>query len=202
MRALRPCVIAALSVAVVAGSSASAAMPPAPALDNPVGGHGEQVAYLAGGCYWGVESVFEHVKGVREATSGHAAGDVETVKLRFDPAVVSYGRLLQIFFAVVHDPTQRDRQGPDIGPRYRAQILTTDAVQQRIATAYIRQLDQAQAFPAPIVTQVAAARGFRAATDDQQDYARRHPRDAYIVRNDLPKVAQLKALFPGDYRED
>jgi peptide-methionine (S)-S-oxide reductase len=185
------------------GALAGPATVPPPRLDSPAAsGAPEQVAYLAGGCYWGVESVFEHVRGVRTATSGHAAGGVETVKLVFDPAVVSYGRLLQIFFAVAHDPTQRDRQGPDIGPQYRSEILTADAAQQRIASDYLAQLDAAQVFPAPIATRVAPVRGFRPASEDQQDYARRHPRDAYIVRNDAPKVAQLKALFPGDYRDD
>ena len=185
------------------GACASAATVPAPRLDSPSGsGAVEQVAYLAGGCYWGVESVFEHVRGVHAATSGHAAGGVETVKLTFDPSVVSYGRLLQIFFAVAHDPTQRDRQGPDIGPQYRSEILTVDASQQRIASAYVAQLDAAGVYAAPITTRVAPVRGFRPASEDQQDYARRHPRDGYIVHNDVPKVAQLKALFPGDYRED
>jgi peptide-methionine (S)-S-oxide reductase len=176
---------------------------PPPRLDRPApSGAREQVAYLAGGCYWGVESVFEHVRGVRAATSGNAAGGVETVKLAFDPAVVSYGRLLQIFFAVAHDPTQRGRQGPDIGAQYRSEILTVDAAQQRIASDYVAQLEMARVFPAPITTRVAPVRGFRPASEDQQDYARRHPRDGYIVRNDAPKVAQLKALFPGDYRDD
>jgi peptide-methionine (S)-S-oxide reductase len=194
---------AALGIAGLLATGAAAAAVPPPALDSPAASAaGTQVAYLAGGCYWGVESVFEHVRGVREATSGHAADGVETVKLVFDPSVVSYGRLLQIFFSVAHDPTQRDRQGPDVGPQYRSEILTADAAQQRIASAYIAQLGHAQAFPAPIVTRVAAIRGFRAAPEDQQDYARRHPRDAYIVRNDAPKVAQLKAMFPGDYRDD
>ena len=187
------------------GSSALAgpATVPPPQLDSPTAsGAPEQVAYLAGGCYWGIESVFEHVRGVRVATSGNAAGGVETVKVAFDPSIVSYGRLLQIFFAVAHDPTQRDRQGPDIGAQYRSEILTVNAAQQRIATAYVAQLDAAGVFPAPITTRVAPVRGFRPASEDQQDYARRHPRDGYIVRNDVPKVAQLKALFPGDYRED
>jgi peptide-methionine (S)-S-oxide reductase len=127
---------------------------------------------------------------------------VETVKLAFDPSVISYGRLLQIFFAVAHDPTQRDRQGPDIGTQYRSEVLTTDAAQQRIAAAYVAQLDASGVFPAPITTRVTPVRGFRPASEDQQDYARRHPRDGYIVHNDAPKVAQLKALFPGDYRDD
>lgn len=185
------------------GAPAGTVTVPPPKLDSPpAGGASEQVAYLAGGCYWGVESVFEHVRGVRVATSGNAAGGLETVKLAFDPSVISYGRLLQIFFAVAHDPTQRDRQGPDIGPQYRSEILTADDTQQRIASAYVAQLDAAGVFPAPITTRVAPVRGFRPASEDQQDYARRHPRDGYIVRNDAPKVAQLKVLFPGDYRDE
>ena len=194
-------VLAALSGAT--GALASPPTLPAPRLDSPPGsGAAEQVAYLAGGCYWGVESVFEHVRGVHAATSGNAAGGLETVKLAFDPSVVSYARLLQIFFAVAHDPTQRDRQGPDIGPQYRSEILTADAAQQRVASAYVAQLDAAGVFAAPITTRVAPVRGFRPASEDQQDYARRHPRDGYIVHVDAPKVAQLKALFPGDYRDD
>lgn len=198
-------IASALLVAGLFGWTGALAVPatvPPPRLDNPrASGAPEQVAYLAGGCYWGVESVFEHVRGVRAATSGNAAGGVETVKLAFDPSVVSYGRLLQIFFAVAHDPTQRDRQGPDIGAQYRSEILTADAAQQRIASAYVDQLDAARVFPAPITTRVAPVRGFHPASEDQQDYARRHPRDGYILRNDAPKVAELKALFPGDYRD-
>lgn len=138
---------------------------------------------------------------MRVATSGHA-GNVETVKVAFDRPVVSYGRLLQIFFAVAHDPTQVDRQGPDTGVQYRSEILTRDDTQQRRATAYIAQLDAAHGFLGQIVTRVVPARGFHAASFDQQDYARHHPNDAYIVANDVPKRVQLKALFPSDYRED
>ena len=181
----------------------AAEVPIPPPLDSPPdSGSSEQIAYFAGGCYWGVESVFEHVRGVRVATSGHAAGNVETVKVAFDPSVVSYGRLLQIFFAVAHDPTQVDRQGPDIGAQYRSEILIRDDTQRRIATAYIAQLDAAHVFPAPIATRVVPARGFHAANFEQQDYARRHANDAYIVVNDVPKLVQLKALFPSDYREN
>ena len=187
--------------ALSATGQADATLPP-PAADNPaVAGQHEQTAYFAGGCFWGVEAVFEHVRGVRRATSGYAAGGVETVKLVFDPSSVTYGQLLQVFFSVAHDPTQLDRQGPDIGPRYRSEVLTTDATQQRIAKAYVVQLTQAGAFASPIVTRIGPVRGFHSADEGQQDYLRRHPGDAYIVRNDLPKLAQLKLVFPALYRE-
>ncbi len=193
--------VALLAVASLARAAGADSLP-APAMDVPVApGQHTQVAYLAGGCYWGVEGVFEHVAGVRQAISGQVADGVETVKLVFDPSVVSYGQLLRVFFAVAHDPTQRDRQGPDVGARYRSEILTTDATQQRVARAYVDQLGQAQVFAAPIVTRIQPVRGFRPAADDQQDYARRHPREPYIVINDAPKVARLKALFPALYRE-
>jgi peptide-methionine (S)-S-oxide reductase len=201
--AMRAGVAFALLTGMTLARAGSADALPAPAVDVPVAaGRGDQVAYLAGGCYWGVEGVFEHVAGVRQAISGQVADGVETVKLVFDPSVVSYGQLLRVFFAVAHDPTQRDRQGPDVGARYRSEILTTDATQQRVAQAYVDQLLQARAFAAPITTRIQPVRGFRPAADDQQDYARRHPRAPYIVINDAPKIARLQALFPALYRGD
>jgi peptide-methionine (S)-S-oxide reductase len=201
-RVLAVVMLCGLAAVGVASADSPATALPAPAVDNPAGvGQREQVAYFAGGCYWGVEGVFEHVRGVRQAISGQAAGGVETVKLVFDPATVSYGQLLQVFFSVVHDPTQLDRQGPDVGPRYRSEVLAADATQQRIATAYVAQLTGAHAFASPIVTRIGPVRGFRSADDDQQDYLRRHPGDAYIVRNDMPKLTQLKLLFPALYHD-
>ena len=188
---------------------------PAPAAGTLAAGKDEQVAVFAGGCFWGVEAVFEHVKGVKQAISGYAGGSratahytlvaagvtghAEAVKVVFDPAVVSYGQLLKVFFSVVHDPTQLNRQGPDTGPQYRSAIFTANGTQKQIATAYIAQLTAAKAFGAPIVTEVAPLQAFYRAETNHQDYARRHPREPYIVHNDLPKVANLQRLFPALY---
>jgi peptide-methionine (S)-S-oxide reductase len=174
---------------------------PAPVVNGPANVGRDQTAYLAGGCFWGVEGVFEHVKGVKQATSGYVADGVETVKIVFDPSIVSYGQLLQIFFSVAHDPTQLNRQGPDVGPEYRSEIFTSDAAQKQVANAYLAQLAGAKAFSAPIVTRVESVRGFKRADDSHQGYMRRHPRDPYIVYNDLPKLAQLKSVFPALYVE-
>ena len=158
---------------------------------------GDQVAVLAGGCFWGVEAVFEHIKGVRHVSSGYAGGSAataryalvgsgvtshaEAVKVVFDPRQVSYGQLLKVFFSVAHDPTQLNRQGPDRGPQYRSAIFASDADQARVARAYIAQLSKARAFPKPIVTEVAPLEKFYVAEDYHQDYARLHPNEPYIV---------------------
>ena len=203
---------------VVSADSAPVAAPP-PALDAPATAqHGEQVAVFAGGCFWGVESVFDHVKGVKKAWSGYAGGDAasadyeqvssgrtghaESVKVVYDPAKVSYGKLLQVFFSVAADPTQLNRQGPDVGPQYRSVIFYANDEQKRIATAYIEQLDKAHVFRAPIVTQVTPLRAFYPAEAYHQDFARLHPDLPYIVINDAPKVRHLKELFPADYRPE
>lgn len=192
---------------------------PPPALDaaTPVGAATE-VAVLAGGCFWGVQGVFQHTTGVSMAVSGYAGGDeksanydmvstgltghAEAVRVTFDPRVVSYGRLLQIFFSVVHDPTQLDRQGPDVGPQYRSAIFPESAEQARIAKAYIAQLDQARAYPKAIATKIESGRAFHPAEDEHQDFMTRYPSHPYIAYHDLPKVAALKRLFPAAWRAE
>ncbi len=189
---------------------------PAPALDQ-APATGAAVAVFAGGCFWGVQAVFEHVKGVKSATSGYAGGTVrspsyedvssgetghaESVRVVYDPAVVSYGDLLRVFFSVAHDPTQLNRQGPDVGPNYRSAIFYVNDEQKRLAQAYIDQLTKAKAFPRPIVTQVAPLHGFYPAEAYHQDYALHHPDDPYIVINDAPKVVALRKQLPALYRD-
>lgn len=177
---------------------------------------GEQVAVLAGGCFWGVEAVFEHLKGVKQVSSGYAGGSAatatyplvgsgatghaEAVRIVFDPAEVSYGQLLKVFFSVAHNPTQRNRQGPDRGPQYRSAIFTGDAEQARLAKQYIAQLGAARAFDQPIVTEVTPLKKFYQAEDYHQDYARLNPNEPYIVFHDAPKVKALARQFPALYR--
>ena len=175
-----------------------------------------QTAVLAGGCFWGVQGVYQHVRGVRKVLSGYAGGDksdgantdtvgsgrtghAESVEIQFDPKQVSYGELLQIYFSVAHDPTQLNRQGPDVGTQYRSAIFYTDDSQKKIAEAYIAQLDKAKVFERPIVTTVSADTGFYAAEDYHQDYLVNNPDSPYIVFNDLPKVRNLEKLFPRVY---
>jgi peptide-methionine (S)-S-oxide reductase len=194
-------------------ASRAASNLPDPAADEAViRGGSERSIVVAGGCFWGVQAVFQHVKGVKSATSGYAGGDADTaeyetvsdggtghaesVKVVYDPSQITLGKLLKIFFAVAHDPTQLNRQGPDSGTQYRSAIFFADADQQRIAAAYIKQLDQAKAFPQPIVTQVAPLKGFYPAEEYHQDYARLHPEDPYIMYNDAPKVTALQKQFP------
>ena len=192
---------------------------PSPAIDAPLATvSGQQAAVLAGGCFWGVQAVFEHVAGVVSATSGYAGGSAESatygmvsgggtghaesVRILYDPAKISYGQLLKIYFSVAHDPTQLNRQGPDSGSQYRSAIFYGSPEQQRIAQAYVAQLQHSGAFPRPIVTQIAPLNGFYPAEGYHQDYARRHPSDLYIMINDAPKVEALKARFPALYRPD
>jgi peptide-methionine (S)-S-oxide reductase len=188
-----------------------------PALDNPRVPGAPQTAVLAGGCFWGVQGVFEHVRGVRQVLAGYAGGEkstaqyetvssgttahAESVKIIFDPAQVSYGQLLQIAFSVVHDPTQLNRQGPDVGTQYRSAVFYTDDTQKRIAEAYIRQLDEAHAYPRPIVTRVDPLTGFFPAEGYHQDYLIHHPNAPYIAFFDLPKVENFKQGFPELYNE-
>jgi peptide-methionine (S)-S-oxide reductase len=185
-------------------------------LDNAKAKGAMQTAVLSGGCFWGVQGVFEHVRGVRKVLSGYAGGNrrsadyetvssgttghAESVQITFDPAVVSYGELLQVFFSVAHNPTQLNRQGPDSGTQYRSNIFYADATQKRIADAYIGQLNKAQTFSSAIVTRVDELKGFYAAEDYHQDYLIHNPSDPYIAYNDLPKIENLKQLFPGYYR--
>jgi peptide-methionine (S)-S-oxide reductase len=180
---------------------------PAPGLDNPHAPGATQKAVLAGGCYWGTQGIFEHVTGVKRVVAGysggrsHDDGAAEAVTILFDPNVISYGQLLQIFFSVVHDPTQLNRQGPDVGISYRSDIFYLNDEQQRIAQAYIAQLDGAQVFPAKIVTRVDAFKVFHQVDTDQQDYMIKNPHLDYLVVNDRPKLASLKRLFPSSYKE-
>ncbi|MBT2142820.1 MULTISPECIES: peptide-methionine (S)-S-oxide reductase MsrA [unclassified Rhodanobacter] len=199
-------------------SAASGALP-APTVDAPkTTARGEQVAVLAGGCFWGIEAVFEHVKGVHQVIAGYSGGDAatahydevsegdtghaESVQVHYDPAEVSYGTLLQVFFSVALDPTELNRQGPDVGSQYRSAIFYGNAEQKRIASSYIAQLTAAKSFPAPIVTQVVPLKAFYPAEAYHQNYFRLHPNNPYIVYNDAPKVARLKRLFPALYQPD
>src|SRR5271165_2236049 len=188
-----------------------------PTLDNPKASGAAQTAVLAGGCFWGVQGVFEHVRGVQNVIAGYAGGDrstahygavgsggtghAESVKITFDPAAISYGQILQIAFSVVHDPTQLNRQGPDVGNQYRSAIFYVDDDQKRIALAYIRQLDAAHAFSRPIVTRVDPLKGFYPAEDYHQDYLVHHSSAPYIAFFDLPKVENFKRSFPDLYNE-
>lgn len=179
--------------------------------------HGSETAVFAGGCFWGIEAVFEHVRGVRDARSGYAGGmaatakyglvsdgntgHAESVEVTYDPAVVSYGTLLRVFFSVAHDPTQLNRQGPDRGSQYRSAIFYRTPEQQRTAQAYVRQMTQAKIFGnSPIVTQIAPLRAFYPAEDYHQDFARLNPNHPYIAYWDAPKLVRLKREFPGLYQ--
>lgn len=197
-------------------SSLQAGALPDPKIDEPPT-PGKETAILAGGCFWGVEGVFEHVKGVSEVVSGYAGGDADTatyrqvssgttghaesVRVTYDPSQVTYGQLLKVFFAVAHDPTELNRQGPDSGTQYRSALFTTNDAQKRIADAYIAQLDAAGAYARPIVTQVAPLEGFYPAESYHQGYLARHPNQPYIVINDLPKIDALKRALPGLYND-
>ena len=177
-----------------------------------------EVAVLAGGCFWGVQGMFQHVAGVTGAVSGYAGGDAATahydqvgtgatghaefVRITFDPRRISYGRILQIYFAIAHDPTQLNYQGPDRGPQYRSTIFPTTQEQADIAKAYIAQLNQVRTFHAPVVTTIEAGRTFYPAEAYHQDYLTRHPTQPYIVYHDLPKVRKLEFVFPELYRAD
>ena len=189
---------------------------PPPALDMAVGSRTSDVAVLAGGCFWGVQAVYQHVTGVTSAVSGYAGGSetdadygavssgrnrhAESVRIVFDPRVISYGRLLQIFFSVGHDPTELNRQGPDEGPQYRSAIFPIGDEQARVARAYIQQLNDGRVYPANVVTVVEPGREFFRAEDHHQDFLERNRSNRYIVINDLPKLAALKRLFPSEYR--
>ena len=190
---------------------------PPPALDEPADPQAtsEGVAILAGGCFWGVQGVFQHVDGVTAAVSGYAGGTAKTahyemvgtnktghaeaVRVTFDPRRISYGRILQIYFSVAHDPTELNRQGPDVGTQYRSAIFPTSPEQAHIAEAYIAQLNQSHVFDAPVVTKIEPGREFFPAEDYHQDFLTRNPRHPYIVINDLPKIENLKRLFPDLY---
>lgn len=189
---------------------------PDPVVDAPIAtAKGEQTAVIAGGCFWGIEAVFKHVKGVIGATSGYSGGGAKTayydmvsagetghaesVQITYDPSQISYGQLLKVFFSVAHDPTQLNRQGPDTGTQYRSAIFYSNEEQKRIAQGYIAQLNQAKVFASSIVTQVVALDSFYKAEAYHQDYAARHPNEPYIRFHDLPKVENLRKEFPDLY---
>jgi peptide-methionine (S)-S-oxide reductase len=209
--------IAALLLMARSDAEMARAVPP-PTVDETTRTATTEVVVLAGGCFWGMQGVFQHVAGVTSAVSGYAGGsaatahydDVETgdtghaesVRIAFDPRRISYGRILQIYFSVAHDPTELDYQGPDRGTQYRSTIFPTTEEQANVAKAYISQLDRAHAFPAPIVTTIEPGRAFYPAEDYHQDFLARNPTNPYIVYNDLPKIKELQRLFPGLYRAD
>jgi peptide-methionine (S)-S-oxide reductase len=217
-----------VAIALLAGAAVWYAAPsaaetaivvPAPTADlSAAAGSATETAVIAGGCFWGVQGVFQHVKGVSNAVSGYAGGDAasanydtvgsgrsghaEAVRISYDPRQISYGRILQIYFSVAHNPTELNRQGPDRGTQYRSAIFPQNADQARIAQSYIAQLDQAKTFGKPLATTVEAQKNFYAAEGYHQDYLTRNPRQPYIVINDLPKIDDLKRLFPDLYRAE
>ena len=211
-------ILKVLPVLALAACTADAAIVPLPdpATDAPLAkAKATQTAVLAGGCFWGVEAVYEHVKGVIDVVSGYSGGTAETahydmvaygkskhaesVRITFDPSVISYGQILKIFFSVVHDPTQLNRQGPDVGEHYRSAIFYSSDEQQRIAKAYLSQLQTAKVFSRPIVTDLTPLKAFYMAEGYHQDYAARNPHQPYIVMHDAPKVAALQKQFPEHY---
>ena len=207
--------IAAFAVAPSRAAEDAVVIPP-PAADVPTS-DGLQTAVVSGGCFWGVQGVFQHTAGVASAVSGYAGGNkstasyeqvssgstghAESVQIKYDTKKISYGKILQIFFSVVHDPTQLNRQGPDSGTQYRSAIFTTSDEQKKVADAYIAQLDAAKVYPKPIVTKVGPLQGFFAAEDYHQDYLTLHPNQPYIAYNDIPKVQNLKKMFAENYLE-
>jgi peptide-methionine (S)-S-oxide reductase len=210
--------VALLALVGCAQAQEDAVKIPAPAFDEtPSADAATAVAVFAGGCFWGVQGVYQHVDGVLKAVSGYAGGSAEnahyqivgsgttghaeTVQITYDPSKITYGKLLQIYFSVAHDPTQLNRQGPDRGTQYRSTIFPVDAKQREIATRYIAQLDAAKVFPSKIVTTLEDGRTFYPAEAYHQDFLVRNPNDRYIVINDIPKVRNLEEVFPGLYRE-
>ena len=208
-------VVAALSAGMAWADGVGHALPP-PAVDTTPGGGAPETAVFSGGCFWGVQGVFEHVKGVTRAVSGYAGGHVanpdyeqvssgttghaESVRVTFDPAQVSYGTLLRIFFSVALDPTEQDRQGPDWGTQYRSELFVNGPEQEKVAKAYIAQLEAAHAFSRPIVTRIDPAGPFYPAEAYHQDYLDLHPDAPYIAINDMPKVRALQTLFPQNWQ--
>ncbi|MEO1004188.1 MAG: peptide-methionine (S)-S-oxide reductase MsrA [Cyanobacteria bacterium J06638_7] len=187
-------------------------MLPDPALDPGRRAGSARTAVFAGGCFWGMEAIFEEIRGVSQVQTGYAGGSrataeyaqvsrggtahAEGIRITYDPAQVSYGELLKVFFAVAHDPTQLNRQGPDVGEQYRSAVFTTDPELQQLVRAYIRQLDGAGSFPRPIVTRIEASDSFFPAEPYHQDFVRRNPRHPYVVVHDLPKLEQFRTSFP------
>ena len=210
--------IVALAVLLRGGATQAenAKLVPLPAVDEPAGTRTSEIAVLAGGCFWGVQGVYQHVKGVTTVVSGYAGGEqstaeyervstgrtahAESVQITFDPRVITYGRILQVFFSVVHDPTQLNRQGPDVGTQYRSAIFPINPEQGNVAKAFIAQLNQARTFDAAIVTKIEPDRSFYRAEAYHQDFLERNPTHPYIMINDLPKIDNLKRMFPDLYR--
>lgn len=202
--------LAVVLVGAAAGFAAGPVFPPPPTLPTPE--TGMQTAVFAGGCFWGIEGVFEHVKGVTKAVSGYSGGEAKTahyevvengntghaesVQVTYDPTKVSYGQLLEVFFAVAHDPTEKNRQGPDTGPQYRSVIFYNSDLQKQTAEAYIHEIDAAKVFRAPIATEVVPLRAFYPAEAYHQKFLQKNPDYPYIVYNDLPKIEHLKRQFP------
>lgn len=201
-----------LLISVLSASVLSAGEFPAPAVDPPAANHSTATAVFAGGCFWGVEAIYDRLNGVTNAVSGFAGGaaytahynvvssgitgHAESVQVTYDPSKISYGKLLEVFFAVAHDPTELNRQGPDVGTQYRSAIFYENPEQKRIAEAYIHQLDAAKVFPKPIATKVVPLNGFYAAEEYHQHFYDRNPNNPYIVYNDVPKVKHLEEEFP------
>jgi peptide-methionine (S)-S-oxide reductase len=211
-------IAAALAFAPFAAHAEPAVTIPPPAAEEPAPNTGIETAVLAGGCFWGIQAVYQHVKGVTNAVSGYAGGaqkdaiydavssgrtgHAEAVKVTFDPKQISYGKILQIYFSVAHDPTQLNRQGPDSGPQYRSEIFPQSEAQQKVAKDYIAQLDQAHVFKRPIVTKTDSMKSvFFPAEAYHQDYAIKHPYQPYIAINDAPKVENMSKLFPDVWRD-
>lgn len=209
-------VAALLAACNFAGASSKPVALPSPKLDARLSAGKDQVAVFAGGCFWGMEGVFEHVKGVKNVVSGYAGGNAatahyeivgggrsghaESVKVTYDPAKVSYGQLLKVYFSVAHDPTQLNRQSPDVGPQYRSEVFATNAAQAKYAKNYIAQLTAAKVFSQPIVTKVEPLAAFYPAEGYHQDYMRLNPNQPYIVYNDAQKLVHLKQMFPQMYK--
>jgi peptide-methionine (S)-S-oxide reductase len=209
--------IVAFGLSCSAGADSVNRQIPSPLIDTPAAeATGPQVAVLAGGCFWGLQGMFEHVQGVTKVVAGYSGGEkatahyeivgtettghAESVEITFDPKQISYGQLLRLFFSVAHDPTQLNRQGPDSGPSYRSEIFFASPAQQRVAQAYAAQLTQAKVFASPIATKIEPLKAFYAAEDYHQDYLIHHPNQPYIVFNDLPKIDALKRVYPEHYR--
>jgi len=218
-RILSALIVTSLLITMPACNAATATVGgvlPNPVIDAPLATtKGEQTAVIAGGCFWGVQAVFQHVKGVISVSAGYSGGAADTahyemvsegntghaesVRIKYDPSRISYGQLLKVYFAVAHDPTLLNRQGPDSGSQYRSAVFYSNAEQQRIADAYVAQLNKAGVFKRPIVTQVVALKAFYEAEAYHQDYAQHHPDEPYIAINDLPKVAELRKQLPELY---
>lgn len=211
--------LASLLLGIGCGASADTVnrQIPAPFVDTPASAAANQeVAVLAGGCFWGLQGMFEHVKGVKKVVAGYSGGDAatahyemvgtettghaESVEITFDPRQISYGQLLRLYFSVAHDPTQLDRQGPDRGPSYRSEIFYASPAQEKVARAYVDQLTKAKVFSSPIATKIEPLKAFYAAEDYHQDYLIHHPSQPYIVYNDLPKIDALKRVYPDLYK--